>query len=349
MLAKEMSMFKSYTLCALCTLLLPLSAPADEVTLINGDVLSGKLSTLVDGTLELRTDLAGDVTVKLEDIDTLSTDEPVTLELADGSILQRTLIPSGPGKFRIEAGETVQEQEFNVTDISAVNRPPKPKPQWEGGLSAGWTVASGNTKSDNQSLSFNAVKRMEKDRLTVGADYGRGTQEDPATGQDVKTEDWWRALAKYDYFFVKKAYAFVNGRYEKDALAALDRRMVIGGGVGYQIIETDRTTLGAEGGLASLYEKYDTNMDGDTKLSLQMGYNVGHAIAENLAVLHDLSYLPSTENFSDYYLTTTAELIGEFTKRFFGSFKVIFNYDSTPATGKGSTDVKYILGIGLTF
>lgn len=342
-------MSKSYTLCALCVLVLALSAHADEVTLINGDVLSGKISKLVDGALELKTDLAGEVTVKLEDIDTLSTDEPVTLELADGSILQRSLIQSGPGKFRIEAGETVQEQEFDVTDINAVNRPPEPKPRWEGGLSAGWTISSGNTKSDNQSLSFNAVKRMEKDRLTVGADYGRGTQKDPVTGQDVKTEDWWRALAKYDYFFLPKTYGFVNGRYEKDAIAALDRRMVIGGGVGYQIIESDRTTLGAEGGLASLYEKYDTNIDGDTKLSLQLGYNVAHKISNSWAVAHDLSYLPNTENFSDYYLTTTAELVANFSKHFFGAFKVIFNYDTTPATGKGSTDVKYIIGIGLSF
>jgi putative salt-induced outer membrane protein YdiY len=342
-------MLKCHTLCALCILLLAPHAGADEVTLINGDVLSGKISKLVDGSLTFTTDLAGEVTVKLEDIDTLSTDEPVTLELSDGSILKRSLLPSGPGTFRIEAGETVQEQEFKVTDISAVNRPPKPKPKWEGALSGGWTISSGNTKSDNQSLSFNAVKRMEKDRLTVGADYGRGTQKDPATGQDVKTEDWWRALAKYDYFFVKKTYAFVNGRYEKDAIAALDRRMVIGGGVGYQIIENDKTVLGAEGGLASLYEKYDTNVDGDTKLSLQLGYNVAHAFSEAILIAHDLSYLPNTERFSDYYLTATAEVVANFTQRFFCSFKTIFNYDTTPATGKGSTDVKYIFGIGLAF
>jgi putative salt-induced outer membrane protein YdiY len=342
-------MLKSYILCALSTLLFVVSAYADEVTLINGDVLSGKITKLVEGSMEFTTDLAGTVTVKLEDIDTLSTDEPVTLELTDGSILERRLIQSGPGKFRIEAGETVQEQEFDVTDIDAVNRPPKPKPRWVGGLSAGWTISSGNTKSDNQSLSFNALKRMENDRLTVGADYGKGTQKDPATGLDVKTEDWWRILAKYDYFFVQKAYAFVNGRYEKDAIAALDRRMIFGLGAGYQVVETDRTTFGLEGGVASLYEKYETDLDSDTKLSLQLGYNVAHEITESLVVAHDLTYLPNTERFSDYYLTTTAELVASFSKRFFGSFKTIFNYDSTPATGKGSTDVKYIFGIGLVF
>jgi len=36
-------------------------------------------------------------------------------------------------------------------------------------------------------------------------------------------------------------------------------------------------------------------------------------------------------------------------KNMFANFKVIFNYDTTPAIGQGSTDVKYLFGIGLTF
>jgi hypothetical protein len=33
----------------------------------------------------------------------------------------------------------------------------------------------------------------------------------------------------------------------------------------------------------------------------------------------------------------------------FASFKTIFNFDATPAAGRGSTDVKYVLGVGMTF
>jgi len=65
--------------------------------------------------------------------------------------------------------------------------------------------------------------------------------------------------------------------------------------------------------------------------------------------VHDLTYFPSLEQFSDYYLTTTAELRASLTKAMFANFKVIFNYDESPAAGRGSTDVKYILGIGMNF
>ena len=65
--------------------------------------------------------------------------------------------------------------------------------------------------------------------------------------------------------------------------------------------------------------------------------------------LNDATYYPNMKESSDYYLTSTAELRAHFTKQMFGNFKVIFNFDKTPAPGQGDTDVKYILGVGLSF
>jgi hypothetical protein len=33
----------------------------------------------------------------------------------------------------------------------------------------------------------------------------------------------------------------------------------------------------------------------------------------------------------------------------FANFKVIFNFDESPAPGRGTTDVKYLLGVGMNF
>ena len=48
-------------------------------------------------------------------------------------------------------------------------------------------------------------------------------------------------------------------------------------------------------------------------------------------------------------LTTDAELRAEITKSMFGSLKAILDYDSTPGEGVGTTDTKYILGVGWNF
>ena len=104
-----------------------------------------------------------------------------------------------------------------------------------------------------------------------------------------------------------------------------------------------------EAGLASLYEKYDNTGDSNSELSMQFGYNFDKKLYKKIKFVHNLTYYPSVEEFSDYYLTTTGELRAYFTERFFANFKAILDYDATPAPGSGDTDVKYIFGLGMSF
>jgi putative salt-induced outer membrane protein YdiY len=238
---------------------------------------------------------------------------------------------------------------FKLNDIAAINPPAKPGPKWTGNISAGVTSTQGNTKTTAINSSINLQRRSDKDRTQVGLDYAKGRQEDPDTGTKITTEDWWRSKGKYDYFFSKKMYGYVGTRYETDKIALLDRRMLIGGGGGYQWIESDDMKLSTEAGLASLYEKFDNQPKSNSELTAQAGYNLEKRLAKNIKFLHDLTYYPSFENLSDYYLTSTGEFRLRFTERMFLNFKTIFSYDSTPAPGKGGTDVKYLLGVGLEF
>jgi putative salt-induced outer membrane protein YdiY len=124
--------------------------------------------------------------------------------------------------------------------------------------------------------------------------------------------------------------------------------MVIGLGGGWQWIETPKTKMSFELGGASLYEQFKGSTK-NSELSAQVGYNLDHKITDTVDFIHDLTYYPSTDKFSDYYLATGAELRAHFSSRMFANFKALFNYDATPAPTKGSTDVKYILGIGVDF
>jgi putative salt-induced outer membrane protein YdiY len=322
---------------------------ADEIVFTNGDRLTGKINHAVDGKMVFTSDLAGKVTVEMTKIKTFSTDEAVTVHLNDGNVLTQKIVGSTAGKFAIEDTETVKAQDFDVAAISSINPPPKPVPKWTGNVSAAVTSTHGNTKTELISASANLRKRTEKDRTTISADYARGEQEDPDTGETKKTEDWWRTKGKYDYFFSKKFYGYLDGRYETDKIAALDRRVIVGGGGGYQWIESENMNFSIEGGLASLYEKYENQTDSTSELSAQVGYNFDKTLVKNLKFIHDLTYYPSLDRFSDYYLTTTGELRAHFTERMFANFKAILNYDATPAIGAGSTDTKYILGLGYSF
>jgi putative salt-induced outer membrane protein YdiY len=322
---------------------------ADELVFTNGDRVTGKIEHALDGKLVFTSEMAGKMTIGISKIQTFSTDEAITVHLKDGNVLVQKIVSSTPGKFAVEGTETVKAQDFDVAAISSINPPPKPKPKWTGNVSAAVTSTHGNTKTQAISASVNLSKRTEKDRTKLSADYARGEQEDPDTGESSKTEDWWRTKAKYDYFFSKKFFGYLDGRYETDKIAELDRRVIVGGGAGYQWIESENMNFSTEGGLASLYEKYKNATDSTTELSAQFGYNFDKKLVKNLKFIHDLTYYPSLDKFSDYYLTSTGEIRANFTETMFVNFKVILNYDTSPAEGKGSTDTKYMLGLGYNF
>lgn len=322
---------------------------ADELHFKNGDQLTGKIQHLVDGKLIFKSDVAGEVTVEISNIQTFRSDSPLNVHLKDGTILNQKVLSSDPNHFAIEAGEALQGQQFKVDAIASINPPPKPKPKWTGNLSAGITSTHGNTKNENVAASANLSKRTEKDRIQLSADYGKSKQEDPATGMEQTTEDWWKSKAKYDYFFTKKFFGYLDGRYEKDAIAQLDRRVIVGTGAGYQWIESEDMNFSTEAGVASVYEKFDNQTNSNSELSAQLGYHFDKQLTKTIKFINDTTYYPSLGQFSDYYLTSTAELRANFTEKFFTNFKTIFGYDVTPAMGQGSTDVKYIWGIGWEF
>jgi putative salt-induced outer membrane protein YdiY len=330
---------------ALWTLLCPLSAFGDELYFKNGDHLTGQIVRMTDDKLVFKSQGTGEVTVNLSDLRTFSSETPLEIHLKDGTAYHQPVGTAEPNGISI----ATQPKPFALSQVTAINPPAKPKPKWTGSISGSIAVVSGNTKTTSYAGSIGVVRRSEKDRLSGNADIVRSERETDAGDKDV-TENWWKLKAQYDYFFFKQFYGFVNGRYEKDTIALLDRRVVVGGGAGYQWIEKPQVSFSTNLGLASLYEKYDdAGNTTNSTTSLQAGYNFQVTPLKGLAFLHDLAYYPSLEDFSDYFLTSSAELRATMLKNLYASFRVIFDYDATPAQGRQDTDVKYLFSIGLTF
>jgi putative salt-induced outer membrane protein YdiY len=321
----------------------------DEIKFKNGNVITGKIVQLTDGKIVIKSDVAGEITAELSNIQTISSEAPVTVNLKDGTGFTQRLIGAQNGRFSIQGNDSIRTQEFSIADIASINPPIKPAPKWHGNVTAGVTSTHGNTKTESITGSANAHKRTDDDRTTLNTDYAKSKQEDKVTGDDLTIEDWWKARAKYDYFFSPKMYGYIDTRYEKDSVALLDRRVTVGVGGGYQWVESNDMNFSTELGLASLYEKYDNQTESNSKLTMQLGYHFDKKLRKNITFINDLTYYPALQKFSDFYLTTTAEIRANFTKSFFVNCKAILDYDKTPAPGAHQTDVKYFLGLGYSF
>jgi|GEM_PF-234678 len=319
------------------------------ISFINGDVLSGKVEELVGGKLIFQSRAAGLLTIDTSHIDGFIAKEPIKVSGNKTTIAEKqnekeeSLLSKA-----VTADEAESQQPGRESSVSPEGAKIR-KPKWSGSISAGLTSTHGNTSTDNVNFSANLLRRTEDERWTMAGDYARSRQENPDTGKKETTEDWWRTKAKYDYFLTKKFYVYGDGRYEKDAIAELDRRVILGSGGGYQWIEFEDMKFSTEAGLASLYEKFDNQTESKSELSAQLGYHFDKKLIKGIKFLNDLTYYPSTEELSDYYLTSTAEIRASMTEKMFLNFKIIFDHDETPASGASKTDVKYIFGLGYEF
>ena len=121
---------------------------ADEVQFKSGDRLTGTVKSMADGKMLFDSKVAGPLVLKMDDIDTFSTDAPIEIALSDGSIVNKKVSPSEGGQVSIEAGRTLP-----FGNIAKLN---PDKPAWKGIVSAGATFVRGNTKSDTASVGVEA-------------------------------------------------------------------------------------------------------------------------------------------------------------------------------------------------
>ena len=205
------------------------AASADEIRFKSGDRLTGTVLKVDGGKMTFSSAVAGKVTVNMADIETFSTDVPIRIVLADGTVGERQVVAVEAGNriaLRENAGET---HVVPLDDIGKIN-PDKVK--WTGIVAAGMTLTRGNTKSDTINLSVDAVRRSEDDRSTVALGYTFAKQRNNATRETTTSADKWFARGQYDHFLSTKLYTYANLRVEKDRISDLKMRLTPGAGFG---------------------------------------------------------------------------------------------------------------------
>jgi putative salt-induced outer membrane protein YdiY len=232
-----------------------------------------------------------------------------------------------------------------IKDIKTINPPPV---KWTGAIAANGLMTRGNSNTENIGITVDASRRAEIDRITFGASYLYGRQKDPDTNVRSTTTDNWFLFGKYDYFFSKKFYAFLSSRVERDRIAELKLRFTPAGGVGYQWIEKPNMNFLTEAGLAWVYEDFE-NADSADHFALRLAYHFDKKLNDKVNFFHNLEYLPSIEEISDFNLNTDAGVRVTMTKNMFTEFKVEWKHDNEPAPGAAENDLRYILGVGWAF
>ncbi len=323
----------------------------DKITLNNGDVLTGTIKKMEEGVVTIASPVLGDVAVPFANIRDLSTGAPVDLQTKTGDrLVKRRILGIEAGSLRID-GDTPP---IPLDNLGMINPPLKVPPEWTGALMLNALWTEGNTVRRGAGMTFDAELRREDDRLTFDAywNYAEDKDKDPlsATYRQWELNDRRAGGGlKYDYFLSKRLYAFATGRAQGDTLADIDLRLLIGAGLGYQWVDTKKTTFLTEVGLAYVDEDYRSNTPSIDYTSARIYYKLTHALSDTTRFIHSVEAWPSLEDPDDVFLQAKAELATTISGNLVGSISYLFDYDNTPAPGRERDDSRVLLSVGWQF
>jgi len=238
------------------------SAFADQITLKNGDHLSGKVLKSDGKTLVLHTEFAGDVTVQFAAITQITTEKELHVSTSDKKTLVGPVTTSD-GKIEVatKTGGTVEVPPANVVLIrndaeqAAYDKSLHPGllHGWNGGANVGFSLSRGNSETTNLALAINAVHPTLNDKITIYL-TSLDTNNQLATPSTVA--NLITAGIRYDHNINPRLFGFVGADFTSNALQDLDLLGVYGGGLGYHAIKSGSTTLDLLAGINYTHETY---------------------------------------------------------------------------------------------
>jgi putative salt-induced outer membrane protein len=345
---------------------------ADQITLKNGDHLTGTIVKSDGKTLVLHTDYAGDVTVDLKAITQVTSEKDLHVTTSDKKTVVGPVTSNGENlEVATRGGGTVEVPESKVAVIrddaeeTAYEKSLHPglAHGWTGGANVGFSLARGNSQTTNLAIGINAVHPTLNDKFTIylTALDTNNQLSTPSTVADLVTGG-----IRYDRNLRPKIFAFVAADFMSNALQDLDLRSVYGGGLGYHAIKSDNTTLDLLAGVNYTHETYS---DGPVNVpvtippsfvsygvtnryaALTLGEELMHKAGKSTVITQKLYLYPDLSNgYGGQYR-------GEFD---FGTVTKISKwlgwqnqgsdlYVSNPPAGTKENDVIFTTGLNFTF
>ena len=343
---------------------------ADQITLKNGDHLTGKVVKSDGKTLVLHTEFAGDVSIQFAAVENMTTDQELHVALKDG----RTVVgpvTSSDGRLDVasKAGGTVETSKEEVTVIrndaeqTAYEKSLHPGllHGWEGGINVGFALARGNSQTENLGLAFNATHPTKDDKITMYA--GSVYAKNDAPGANPRTvANVAQGGIRYDHNLKPRVFAFIGADFMADALQGLNLRSVASAGLGLHVVKSDQTTLDLLAGGNFTDENYTetvTNLNPPPATisrkvvhnsgGLTLGEELMHKLGASTVLTQKLFFYP---NFTDTGQYRGAFELGTVTKisKWLGwqnQFGDI--YVSNPPAGKKKNDIIFTTGLNISF
>jgi len=341
-------------------------ALADQITLKNGDRLTGTIVKSDGKTVVLHTDAAGDLTIQFDAVQSIKTDEELHLELKNG---QKVVGPVTGADGRLEvATKTGGTVEASTGDVAVIRNDaeqaaydeslhPGLMHGWNGGVNVGFALARGNSQTENLGLAFNAAHPTLNDKIVMYATsvYTKNNAPgaSPSTVANLATGG-----IRYERNLTPRVFGFLAADFMADALQGLNLRSVGTVGAGFHAIKSDKTTLDLLAGVNFTDENYTENNPLPPPPTRKLVHNfAGLTLGEELMHKLGASTVLSQKLYLFPDLTDSGQYRGEFglgsvtqiSKRLGWQNQFGDIYVTNPPAGKKQNDIVFTTGLNISF
>jgi putative salt-induced outer membrane protein len=339
---------------------------ADRVTLKNGDRLTGTIVKADGKELVLHTDAAGDVTIKFSEVQDITSGEPMHVSLKGGKTAVGP-VTTTDDKIAVArtSGGAIEANKSDITAMapeSAYEKSIHPGLMhgWNGGANVGFSVARGNSETENLAVAFNAVHPTLNDKITIYAS-SIDTKNDLATPTTVA--NLTQGGIRYDRDLRPRLFVFAGGDFMSNALQSLDLRQVYSGGFGYHAIKSDQTILDFLGGLNYTHETYSNGPAvpgaipvvftsyGKTNrfVALTLGEELNQKLGKSTVLSQNVDFYPDLQQTGEYRFTFNFGTVTKINKWFGWQNQFGDIYVSNPPLGTKKNDVIFTTGLNISF
>ena len=328
---------------------------ADQVVLKNGDRLTGTITKSDDKTLIIKTEFAGDVTVQWPAVQELKSSQPLHVQLNSGQTVVGS-VESADGSLNVitPAQGTVTEPRDAVIALRSDSEQqayekslhPGLMEGWAGGATLGFALTGGNSQTKSLSIAFLADRKTSHDDISLYTNSAYATNDAPGAVPSL-TANSIQAGARYSRNLTPRLFAFGSGDFQTDALQGLNLRSILGGGLGWHAIKSDRTTLDLLGGVNYTKESYVGLTNNFAALTL--GEELTRKLGASTVLSEKLYFFPDMSKTGQYLGTFNFGTVTKISKwlgwqNAFGDI-----YASNPPAGKKQNDVLLTTGLNVTF
>jgi len=330
---------------------------ADQVTLKNGDRITGSIVKMEGKKLTVKTEAMGSVTVPWADVSAIQSDKPLNVVLPDGKTVQATLASS---EGRLELKET--RQSIAVSEVSAIRNAaeqaayerllnPSWSRLWAGTATLGFAGTQGNAQTKTFTIGMNAARTTNGDTTRVYFNAVKAS----ALFSGVKEDTAQAVRGGWGYNRSVWTRLFINtfNDYEYDRFQNLDLRFVLGSGLGYSAWKGGRGRVDVVGGAAYNREKFSPAAPDPefsrTSAEAYWGEDISYKLSDATSLVQGYRMFNNLSETGAYRMNFDLGANTRLLRWLTWNISFSDRYLSNPVPGRKKNDIIYTTGIGITF